>query len=337
MCSGNLSSAIRRNREQLPPLVHNLPNDFTGQFLPFLRRLKSLELTGGDPFLIDIYYDLLKAAEATHPKLDILITTNANTYNDKVQALLKKNQRLSFNVSIDSLDETTYAQIRCNGSLSKALRNISLFSEYTKSHNTSLGFLVCPLRQNWKELPSFVTFANKYNASLSYHVVFKPAQFALWSLPAKQLEEIAAYLASFEFEENNFYQKINVRSYNSLVALVKSWHQKALLREAHKNETVKYIENEIKKSKALLRDMFNDAEFFKTLETLINQVPVNEYPEMVYMALAQKTQQELLFGYKHFSEEELLKKFILYHQEIYASYFYHLNLSDNDKYSENIL
>lgn len=337
MCSGNLSSAIRSNREQLPPLVHHLPIDFSGQFLPFLRQLKSLELTGGDPFLIDIYYDILKAAEKFNPKLNILITTNANTYNDKAQALLKKNLRLSFNVSIDSLDETTYAGIRCNGSLSKALRNISLFSEYTKKHGTTLGFLVCPLRQNRKELPAFVPFANKYNATLSYHVVFKPAQHALWSLPAQELEDMATYLASFKFEGNGFTQNINVRSYNSLVTLVKSWHQKALVRESRKKETERSIEIEIEKSKEKLRKMVDDAAFFKTLNTLINQLPINEYPEMVYMALSQKSQQELLFGFQHFTKEDMLKKFTLYHQEMYASYFYHLHLSDNDKYSDNIL
>ncbi len=337
MCSGTLSSSIRKNREKQLPVAQNLPNNFSEQFLPFLKKLKVLELTGGDPFMIDLYYEILDSSEKLNPNLNFLVTTNANTINEKVAVLLEKNLKLSFNVSIDSLEDKTYSKIRCNGSLNKALRNIEYFSAYTKKHKTSLGFLVCPLRQNWKELPSFVSFANSYQATLSYHVVFKPAQHALWSLEAKQLEDIVAYLSSFHFEECGFVSAINIRSYNALVKLVQSWYIKALQREEKQKNTAFHLASEIEKSKKTLHQMIQNQSFFDKLQNLISQLPVIEFPEMVYLILVQKKAGDLMAAFEHFTTEELLHKLTLYHQEVYTSYFYQLELSDNDKYSENIL
>jgi len=337
MCSGTLSSSIRHNREKLPPVAHCLPGDFISQFLPFLRNLNVLELTGGDPFLIDIYYDILGQVQNANPNLGILITTNANTFNEKVASLLEKNLKLSFNVSIDSLEEETYSKIRCNGSLSKALKNIERFSAYTQKHKTSLGFLICPLRENSKELPSFVPFAGKYQATLSYHVVFKPSQHALWSLDSGQLKELESYLSSFRFEGSGFVHNINVRSYNNLVGLVQSWYIKALQREEKKKETDLQITAEIEKSKKKLHQMIDNPAFFDTLDRLVMELEVKEFQGMVYMALVQKKPEELVAGFERFTKEELKHKLTLYHQDVYSAYFYQLGLSANDKYSENIV
>ena len=337
MCTGNLSSSIRKNRENLPPIQSQLPDDFLMQFVNYIPTLRSIELTGGDPFLIDIYYKILQKVETLNPKLDILITTNANTMTIRAVELLKKNLRLSFNVSIDSLEENNYALIRKNASLKTALNNINIFSDYTRKHNTSLGFLVCPLKYNWKELPHFVGFANKYHATLSYHVVFKPAEHALWSYPQDTLKEIYSYLSSFTFTGNDFNSNINLHSYKALVTLIGSWHRKAILREQKNKENEFEIQKEIESARNKLKATLNDVELFNKIEGLIVNLNSLEIPELIYIILAQKTKPELIEGLKQFTDEELISKLELYHKEIYSAYFYTLNMSDNDKYINNAL
>lgn len=337
MCTGALSSSIRKNREHLPDVINKIPDDFINQFESILKNLKSLELTGGDPLLIDLYYELLNRIEIINPKIDVLITTNANTFTKQTENLLNKNLKLSFNVSIDSLHEETYSQIRCNGSLKTALKNINHFKKYTQNHNTSLGFLVCPLKQNWKELPDFVAFANKHQASLSYHIVFKPAEHALWSFSSIELQEIVSYLKSFQFSGHNFIENINLRSYNSVVHLIESWLQKAINREKHLVETIQKIEKDIDSAKNNLKGQLSNTNLFDIIELKISKTNISYYPNLIFIALAQKNKEELLEGLNTLNDNELLEKLKLYYSEIYSSYFYALEYSDNDKYHNNRL
>ena len=57
MCSGYFSSTIRANREQLPPLPMVYDQAFVEQLLPFLPHLTNAKFLGGEPFLVDIYYE----------------------------------------------------------------------------------------------------------------------------------------------------------------------------------------------------------------------------------------------------------------------------------------
>lgn len=337
MCSGTLSSSIRKNREHLPAVVNKLPDNFLEQFEPILKNLKSIELTGGDPLLIKTYYELLHLAESINPLIDVLITTNANTFTKETEDLLNRKMKLSFNVSVDSLNEDTYSKIRCNGSLKTALKNIDRFKEYTQKHNTSLGFLVCPLKYNWKELPDFVGFANKHGASLSYHVVFKPAEHALWSFSSIELQEIVSYLKSFQFSGHNFIENINLRSYNSVVHLIESWLQKAINREKHLVETIQKIEKDIDSAKNNLKGQLSNTNLFDIIELKISKTNISYYPNLIFIALAQKNKEELLEGLNTLNDNELLEKLKLYYSEIYSSYFYALEYSDNDKYHNNRL
>lgn len=337
MCSGTLSSSIRKNREHLPAVVNKLPDNFLEQFEPILKNLKSIELTGGDPLLIKTYYELLHLAESINPLIDVLITTNANTFTKETEDLLNRKMKLSFNVSVDSLNEDTYSKIRCNGSLKTALKNIDRFKEYTQKHNTSLGFLVCPLKYNWKELPDFVGFANKHGASLSYHVVFKPAEHALWSFSSVELEKILKHLNSFQFTSDNFIGNINVRSYNSLVHLIESWYKKAIVREQKQVETLQKIKTDIQSAKNTLFQNVKSSSIIEKIETSISKTKISEHPDLIYIALSKKDKKELVEGINTLSDMELIEKLKLYYSEIYSSYFYTIQFSDNDKYQNNLL
>ena len=61
MCGGKWSSAIRKNREGLPPLKNHYDKDFVKQIREFLPFLREARFIGGEPFLINLYYDIWEA------------------------------------------------------------------------------------------------------------------------------------------------------------------------------------------------------------------------------------------------------------------------------------
>ena len=194
--------------------------------------------------------------------------------------------------------------------------------------------MVCPLQINAFELPNFVDFANKYNASLSYHVVFKPAHLALWTLPSEEIEKILKNLERHNFKAYDFNSTIVLNSYNSLINLIESWYKKAILREKEGNEIEK-INLEIEKAKEKFTLTIGDKTLIEKAKYLIQKTDIKELPELIYLSLANKTKEELMSGFSNFSESELIEKLKNYHQECYSHYFYHKKFSDNEKYLNN--
>ena len=58
MCFGEFSSSIRKNRENKPPLLSAYNDAFVDQLEEFIPNLHSTRFFGGEPFLIDIYYNI---------------------------------------------------------------------------------------------------------------------------------------------------------------------------------------------------------------------------------------------------------------------------------------
>lgn len=340
MCCGELSSSIRSNREQKLPVSSMIDETFYKQFHFCLPTLRAAEFTGGDPFLIPVYEQIWNQIEKINPGIDILITTNANTMNENVKTFLSKNLRLSFNVSIDSLQKPIYEQIRKNAIFENAIQNIEIFSDYTSKHNTSMGFLVCPLQINRNELPDFIAFADKYNASLSYHVVFKPAELALWTMNSDDLKSLHIYLEKFRFKRSDFLGRINSRNYDGLVSLIKSWSEKSVQREKATQEKTNEIEVLIRSAKKTFWDNFSvlveDDEDLKhhvrRIEHLVAILEVHSFKELVFIRLAEITAQEVLQALSTLKDYELTQKLVQYHNSVYYQLFAGEGLSDNDKY-----
>lgn len=224
MCDSNLSSsiAIKKNSKAYGNLFYK--DDFFEQLDEFIPHLHLAEFTGGDPFMIEEYYKIWDKITKLNHKCQILITTNANTMNDRIKNLLAKHKNINFNVSIDSLDEQNYANIRQNGNLKTALKNIDFFVEYTKKNNTNLNILVCPLTVNRHELHKFVDFANKKDVCVYYHTVVKPKELSLKYLEKEELLHTINQLEEFSAEQRTAKQKTNYRNFKNLITLLKNWY-----------------------------------------------------------------------------------------------------------------
>jgi MoaA/NifB/PqqE/SkfB family radical SAM enzyme len=280
MCDTNLSSSIRKksNYEDQLPEIYN--ESFINELREFIPYLKKAEFTGGDPFLIEIYYKIWDLIIEYNPKCDILITTNANTMNARIERLMAKTQKLHFNVSIDALNKEKYEKIRKNGHLETALKNIDIFNLYSKKHKTSINLLVCPMTVNCYEIPELINFGNDKNIGVFFHTVVKPQELSLKYQTVEFLEKLIAYLRNFRFLCKTANEKTNSEKYNNLILLIESWkNEKNQTLDIHSENSPTDIvynrllkENDLKslKKTELLMQYFEEKKQIDTIKNVFN-------------------------------------------------------------------
>lgn len=229
MCNGELSSSIRKNREHLPPLEMAYDDEFVNQLKEFIPHAKKMVFAGGEPFLTDLNFSIWDAAVGHDINMDVV--TNGTIFNTRVKDALES-LRFNITLSIESLDKKNYESIRINSTLERVLSNMDYFKDYCQRVGKSFAISVCPLQQNWQELPEFVAFCNKRNTRLYLLVVTSPYDCTLKTLPPDKLQEVIDFLGGFTFNPENQIQQTNINEYNDLIIRLKSWHKNALEREA---------------------------------------------------------------------------------------------------------
>jgi MoaA/NifB/PqqE/SkfB family radical SAM enzyme len=255
MCSGDYSSLIRKNREKKPALGNVYDKGFLTQLEEFIPHLAETKFYGGEPFIIDIYYEIWNKIIELNPQARISVQTNATILNTRVKNLLEKGL-FHLNISLDSINKETYEKIRINADFDKVMENIKYFYDYCKKNGTFFGISVCPMRQNWKELPEMINYCNTLEVPVYFHMVWFPQTASLWNLSSDKLNEIYEYLTSFGFCENNAVEQKNHTHYTDFVSQVKSWFTKALKREKEFETEQTGILEENKKASQLKDELF---------------------------------------------------------------------------------
>jgi sulfatase maturation enzyme AslB (radical SAM superfamily) len=239
MCNGMLSSTIRRDREKLPPMSSPYGEKFLNELNEFIPFLHEIRFNGGEPFLIKIYERIWDKVAELNPGLKMIVATNGTVLNSKVKQYLERGN-FHFNISIDGITKESYEGIRVNGDFEKLMKNFIYFRDYCQNNQRTLCIMVNPLRQNWMDLAQFVNFANEHNVAIWFNTITKPAEQALWSLPAPNLERIYktlsdAALDPFKGGSEGLYN-FNLRVYNNLVhQQIKTWWIQALEHEKSNN------------------------------------------------------------------------------------------------------
>lgn len=230
MCRGEFSSLIRKNREQLPPIDSPYDAAFFDQLEPYIPHLRHSTFLGGEPLLVPQYQDLWDRMAELNPQMTIGLQTNGTVLSRRIKALL---ERIDFeiSVSIDSLDPVTYGAIRKNGNLPQVLRNLGHFRDYAKLRNRRVGVVMCPMQQNWREMPHFVEFCNEHGLILNFTKVESPAHCSLLSLPAAALQQIVAELSAFSPAQGTELEAANRRTYLDQLAQIQKWQAAADRRE----------------------------------------------------------------------------------------------------------
>jgi molybdenum cofactor biosynthesis enzyme MoaA len=234
MCIGELSSSIRKNREQLPPIHSPYDQAFVEQLEEFIPHLKELRFNGGEPFLINVVFDIFKKVEKLNPKLKITIATNGTVLNNKVKEWLNK-LNIHINFSLDSLTPEIYETIRVNAKFERVIAHFKFYHDYCKTNNRTLCVMVNPMRNNWHEMPDFISFVNKHNVNIWFNTIHRPIEWSIWALPSPDLKNIYSTLSNFNFKKEEYPASLadyNIGIYKNLVEIqFKNWWKEALERE----------------------------------------------------------------------------------------------------------
>ncbi len=140
-----------------------LPERYIGQIVKLFPYLDYIAWQGGEVFLVDYFKDIFKKI-IQYPNIVQEITTNVSLISEEWAELISMSN-ISLIVSIDSLDNETYARIRRGGKLEDVTRNLSLINKARERNNETKfnsGINIIVMRSNYKELDSFVDFALQY-------------------------------------------------------------------------------------------------------------------------------------------------------------------------------
>lgn len=216
MCSGHFSSSIRKNVEKLPPLNSPYDKAFVKQLEAFIPHLVEARFLGGEPFLINTYYQIWDLITRLNTNIKVVITTNGTILNNRVKDVLEK-LNVNIIISIDSLEKENYERIRKNAKFDQVMDNFQYFREYVKRKNTSMCFTVCPMQQNWKEIPRLLEFCNKQDIHLYFNTVVYPKEASLETIGYEKLCEIVDYLKAKELTHYSRLHKNNNSKYQDLI------------------------------------------------------------------------------------------------------------------------
>jgi molybdenum cofactor biosynthesis enzyme MoaA len=231
MCSGVFSSSIRANREHRPALAQVYDSTFVEQLKPFIPHLKQAKFLGGEPFLVDMYYEIWELFTELNPECELIITTNGTVFTPKVQRMIEK---LNFNVvmSLDSVTKVTYESIRINATLEKTLANLDQFAAILQGRGKPMTLAICPMVLNWREIPGMVEFANGRRMGVYFNTVIFPEAASLKFLRAEELAEIGAHLRAGVLESTDAREMRNYNALADLAQQVDAWRRDAAAREA---------------------------------------------------------------------------------------------------------
>ncbi len=222
MCNGSFSSSIRRNREKLPPIENPYDEAFVEQLEPFIPHLQKARFLGGEPFMIKPYFGIWERISRKNPSLEVSITTNGTILTERVKRLLDR-LNATIILSIDSIERATYERIRVNASYARVMANLRYFQASARERDTCVHFAVCPMQQNWPELPNMLEYCNANGIRLFLNTVVHPAHAALSAMTHEELQHVVEHLRRANVPESSDTERHNAPVYCDLIKQVERY------------------------------------------------------------------------------------------------------------------
>jgi molybdenum cofactor biosynthesis enzyme MoaA len=223
MCTGELSSKIRRNRDHLPPLEVPYDDSFVEQVAELLPTLQEVRFSGGEPLLHPILYKICERIIELRPDLQIAVSTNGSTLNARVRSLLER-ARVQINISFESLDAERYEAIRIGADHATLLANIEEFRALVRPNGGLVTINTNPMRDTWADMAAIVRFCDERELHLSFNTVLRPSERSLASLPGPELAAVLAALEAERFDPaTSGAPEWNHRQWENFVGQVRTW------------------------------------------------------------------------------------------------------------------
>lgn len=225
MCSGEVSSLIRKNRDNLPPIEVPYDSEFVKQLEPYIPYLKEAKFFGGEPFLIDIYHDIWDKMLEINPDIKFFVITNGSVWNNRVKGILEKGQ-FDIAISIDSLQKEKLERIRKHSKYERVMENISHFNEYAKKNGRAISLSFTLQKDNWDEFADMIRFCNEIDAYIFVSYLEWPEQFSIADLSLEEIKAIRDFIGKETFTGISGCKKHNAKCYEDFKTYLDNFIEK---------------------------------------------------------------------------------------------------------------
>ncbi|MCZ2393636.1 MAG: radical SAM protein [Chitinophagales bacterium] len=225
MCSGEVSSLIRKNRDKLPPIEMPYDDEFVHQLEKFIPYVKEAKFFGGEPFLIDIYYKIWDKMLEINPEIEFFTITNGSVWNNRVRSMIERGH-FELAISIDSLQKEKLEKIRKHAKFERLIENIHNFNHYAQLHSRAISLSFTIQKDNWDEFPDMIEFCNKIGAYIFVSYLEYPERFSIADYPFDKLQEVREYMEKFHFNGLTGYRKHNAKCFEDFKIYVDNFLKK---------------------------------------------------------------------------------------------------------------
>jgi radical SAM protein with 4Fe4S-binding SPASM domain len=242
MCGGIYSSSIQSNRNKLPSIPMVYKDTFADQLTEFIPHVKYINLIGGEPTLIKIYYDIMEKVIELNPSCIIHLQTNASTLNNKFKNILERGN-FQIGISIDSLTKVSAEKIRKNLEFEKFMDNINYYLNIYHENKIKITINTCPMPQNWQEIIPIIKFCNQHKLPVFFCIVNAPYYSTFISTSIAFIDKVHNSLTKElnNLPQNNYFEKNNYNKLKDFISMLLSW--KPVILENAKNTEKLMLKN----------------------------------------------------------------------------------------------
>jgi len=188
MCNGELSSAIRSQREHRPAMVSPYGAAFFEELEEFLLRIESVNFMGGEPFLARESLAVMERLVDLGLRPQVSVTTNGTIWNDRIAELVAL-LGMEVAVSVDGRSDAVLERVRVGIDPTSFRANVERLRSAATAGGGRLRLLFSLLRANWMELGAVLQWGDDLDVDVGLNRVEHPLQHSLVHGPLADLED----------------------------------------------------------------------------------------------------------------------------------------------------
>ncbi len=200
MCHVGLSSKLFERDKHLIekfPFVYGKKNIFDDdesmdlmieQFKEFIPHLEEIRFVGGEPFVHKGMFKIAKVIADINPDCSLQICTNGTVFNKKVEEICRNNN-LRITISVDSVIEEEYKQIRLGAKYKTTYDNVQKFKEMLGSDKITVNATFMSI--NAKNIDKLFSYAveNDFGTFINFYMREWREHTKDWSISTMTIDD----------------------------------------------------------------------------------------------------------------------------------------------------